>query len=1075
MSKTNGIRRGATWASLATLLFVFGSGMTCPPGGDGGGGGGALPIGNTPPRILITSINTPAGNNIAQQGQTVTINFTGGDAESASVVRVFATQSETPSSAFPIINILTGFQLVPGQGSGSATWVTTGVAVGSYYIFAEIDDQSFDPLTGSGNPPVRVTSTSQVQVTPLGSQPLTMPPQVVFVDPLPNLGLSAEDDVTVRYIYADTDSQVSVTLLLDKDKNPTNDDINNPGNPNDPATNIIILPSSPRRPTDPTFPVQSDTDEIRRNPRTLPATVSGVFPFPGAPIAGAFKEFRFSIDFSQIPPRSDPYYVRATVTDGANVVHNYAIGSVTISNLASGTVDLQNIGFSLAGSRYHGTSARENLGTDFVSVSDLDFDSAGDFMIASRFAARFSGDISGPGILPPLPGASYLVFGRRKTPFPPDSNGNGRPDVVGPDGSIVDFPEVPAYLPNPYDSRNVGRFGGILSANSIGGFFRGSIYGMPVSYSFNDPPEKLRTTYSSDPNNFYKTGGLTSIARIDMTQDGVPDLVFGLPYTAAYDHIDDDTVDGGCDNSYGFNPGPQPPDALQPVLDRFPNFNRCGNVPMNDDMGPVDQGIVIMVDGTADIANIFRRFVDAGIAGQFDMGGTTDDEGIIHVPVTIPPGMRLRGGWYPTRLVRTEDNLIAETHTPDNEFGTTIAAIPTVTFGGVGEDLLVSSPGENGEQGEIHLFLVNNYISENFRDQEGIFSYPAFARCQTTCVQAQVGNPTPPPPTIAVTYCLRGCFVAPPASNAIFGESVGDRLGYAKPAGDLNQDSRPDIVCGAPGANRKAINPLTGQEFGATLVDNGIAYIIFTPNVLGTTNITTLPRLEIRGSHDGDQFGLVQQGIGDINAGNVADVAIAAESFDGPLGQDQGLVCVVYGDRPVTGERGFDPEQVGTSALPGIRFYGATAGAKAGRDVDAAGDFNSDGRDDLLISCPGEIRSVNGQQRQGVAYLIFGGEHLDPTRNGNANNAFNLSQVGSSQLPGIVFIGRTPVAGAIADAAPIEYVGGVGDVDGDGFDDIMIGMPKADFVFGASPNQRREDAGEAFLVYGNNFGTNRLP
>src|SRR4029077_20858112 len=108
----------------------------------------------------------------------------------------------------------------------------------------------------------------------------------------------------------------------------------------------------------------------------------------------------------------------------------------------------------------------------------------------------------------------------------------------------------------------------------------------------------------------------------------------------------------------------------------------------------------------------------------------------------------------------------------------------------------------------------------------------------------------------------------------------------------------------------------------------------------------------------------------------------------------------------------FKPEDIGTATLAGVKFFGPTAGAKAGFDVDSAGDFNQDGFGDLLITCPGETRVVNGQNRLGVAYLIFGGPHLNPHQGGPAGNAYNLSQVGVADaqgnvaLPGIVFISR---------------------------------------------------------------------
>ena len=76
-------------------------------------------------------------------------------------------------------------------------------------------------------------------------------------------------------------------------------------------------------------------------------------------------------------------------------------------------------------------------------------------------------------------------------------------------------------------------------------------------------------------------------------------------------------------------------------------------------------------------------------------------------------------------------------------------------------------------------------------------------------------------------------------------------------------------------------------------------------------------------------------------------------------------------------------------------------------------------------------------------------------------------------MPGIVFISRVlQSAGPGTEEARIEIAGLAGDVDGDGFDDILFGAPKADFVNTLNPSQRLVDAGEVYLIYGNNFGTN---
>ncbi|MCP4250983.1 MAG: hypothetical protein GY778_28430, partial [bacterium] len=389
--------------------------------------------------------------------------------------------------------------------------------------------------------------------------------------------MSVLDEVTVRYLYTSPTNPVTVTLLLDRDLDPLNDSINNPGDPLDPNTNIIILPSGPRLPNDPTFdgdppppddvnnpPAQPDSIELRTNPRTLDPT-----------LFVELKEYRFVIDFTQIPISVDPLFIRATFTDGNTTQHIYAIGSVTISGLASGTVDADDLGFRLAGARFQGFSAGEYLGTSYVGFTDLDLDGNGDFMVASRYAsprARNQG------------GAGYLIYGRRKTPFPPDTNGNGLPDLPGQGGEVVDFPEPPTFLPNPYDSRNVGRFGGTISVNSVSSFFRGTVFGMPEAHNNLDPLAVVPLPLFEPNHPAAHSAGLYSMTRIDMTADGVPDWVFGLPYVAsAWDHHDDDPADG-CDIPYGGEFG---------LADVRPNSMRCTDFapdPLSSDRGPAFRG-----------------------------------------------------------------------------------------------------------------------------------------------------------------------------------------------------------------------------------------------------------------------------------------------------------------------------------------------------------------------------------------------------------------------------------------------------------------------------------------------------
>jgi hypothetical protein len=213
---------------------------------------------------------------------------------------------------------------------------------------------------------------------------------------------------------------------------------------------------------------------------------------------------------------------------------------------------------------------------------------------------------------------------------------------------------------------------------------------------------------------------------------------------------------------------------------------------------------------------------------------------------------------------------------------------------------------------------------------------------------------------------------------------------------------------------------------------------------------------------------------------------------------DNGFIGVIFGgeringDRVVTGDR--ETSQLATSELPGTIFYGNCALDRAGFDISSAGDFNQDGFGDLLIAAPGEVRcdrtipttcdaeerertcrEAGGRERLGVVYLIFGGIHL-------TNTAWSLKDVGSEELPGIVFLSPY-VKGRPNEAAPTA-VANIGDINNDGFGDIAIGNPKADFIdptFPQGPDApgsdpatgRRSDVGDAYIIYGSNFGSNR--
>ncbi len=119
------------------------------------------------------------------------------------------------------------------------------------------------------------------------------------------------------------------------------------------------------------------------------------------------------------------------------------------------------------------------------------------------------------------------------------------------------------------------------------------------------------------------------------------------------------------------------------------------------------------------------------------------------------------------------------------------------------------------------------------------------------------------------------------------------------------------------------------------------------------------------------------------------------------------------------------------------KFIGEAAGDGAGGSVSSAGDVNGDGFDDLLIGAGG---NDSGGDMAGAAYLVYG----------PVSGTVDLSAADAK------FIGE-------AEFDSARVVSGAGDVNGDGCDDILIGADRND--------SGGDEAGAAYLVYGPVSGT----
>ena len=130
----------------------------------------------------------------------------------------------------------------------------------------------------------------------------------------------------------------------------------------------------------------------------------------------------------------------------------------------------------------------------------------------------------------------------------------------------------------------------------------------------------------------------------------------------------------------------------------------------------------------------------------------------------------------------------------------------------------------------------------------------------------------------------------------------------------------------------------------------------------------------------------------------------------------------------------------------GFTILGDDPGDRVGVSVSSAGDINSDGFDDFIIGVSG---NDDAGRDAGSAYVIFG-------------KAGGIGTIDLSNLqPANGFVIRGDVSYDNAGWS----VSGAGDVNGDGFDDIIVGAPFGDNAFAS--------AGEAYVIFGkaSGFGT----